>query len=1209
MKKIIILLILSLPLILSAQPKKEVRAVWLTTVWGLDWPHTSGEVNQKAEMLEILDSLKNANFNTVMFQVRARGDLVYPSVIEPWAKSLTGTLGQNPGWDPLQFVIDECHARGMEVHAWFVTYNVYSGSATPPSSVPEHVVNAHPELCKLYESGGYYSWWMDPGIPETREYLVNVAMEMVNNYDLDALHFDYIRYPGSDFDDADTYAAYGNGMDLGDWRRANINQFVYDVYDSVQSVKPWVKVGSAPIGIHHNIPGASGWQGYYDVYQDARDWAEQGKHDYICPQIYWSMSSRFPYLVDDWVANSFGKPIYAGIAAYLMESKKDLPAVEENESFWYKAMQDNPKGWTAEEILDQVDYTRTAGALGQTYFRALNITHNVKSIHTLLKENQYKYPANIPPMPWKDNIPPNSPQNLSITVNSPTSITLNWDAPTLPADGDTVKYYNVYQSESSPVNLDDIKNVVKFQIMGTTSVVINYETAPQSDIYYTVTAYDKGYNESLPASEVHLNNFNLIQPENNSSDNLTKIKFIWESNSGATSYSLQVSEDAGFSSLLVDESNITDTFYIYNNFIYNKEYYWRVKPDNISTWSSIWDFKTSRLETLWIKNSENANLPAWFSVSANTERGIAYGSGHLYIVSRSAGTAVKILNANDGSEVGDLDVSSVSGGTYALNDAETGNSGSILACNLTVDASSSPFKVYKWDNESSVPTEYINYTASNSYRLGDNFTVAGDLSGNAVIYAAASGANVVFRWTVSGGTLNTTPEIITLSGITSVGSSPSVAPLGVTNADDFYVNGHSEMAPVLFASDGTNKGSIPENVTGKSNSSIQSFVFHGMRYTSTFQSADAVSSLNGQNAIVIFENTAHNELTVDSRYGTSEKTGTNVNLYAVGDLTYKNDISGNDKPIIYVLSTNNGFGAYRYTEIPPEAVNVSVSGTEEVYFTLTASYTYEDMDGDIEGNSVIQWYRADDAEGTGKIAISGASDLTYTLTEEDEGKYIFFEVIPIAQSGIEQGAVVSVVSGPIAASTAAAPVATNVYISGNFETGQVLTGNYTYYDANGDLEGNSKYGWYRADDAAGTNLFTIIGAYERTYTLTENELNKYIRFRVTPVAQTGITQESLTGQITYSDFAGPVALDVKGLYSGKIKLYPNPVGDILEIQSTESVSKISISDILGKELLQKEIISKEKNIKINLNNLESGLYILKFTTNTGIVFTKKIIKL
>ncbi len=1209
MKKLIIILFM-LPLILAAQPKEEVRAVWLTTVWNLDWPKVSGEAAQKASMIEILNSLQDANFNTVMFQVRARGDLIYPSIIEPWAKAMTGTLGQNPGWDPLEFVINECHARGIEVHAWFVAYNVYSGSAPPPATSPNHVVNAHPELCKLYESGGSYSWWMDPGIPETREYLVDVSMEMVNNYELDALHYDYIRYPSSDFDDADTYATYGGGQDLGDWRRANINQFVYDVYDSVQAVKPWVKVGSAPIGIHHNIPGASGWQGYYEVYQDARDWAEQGKHDYICPQIYWDMSSRFPYLVDDWVENSFGRPIYTGIAAYRMESKKEKSLIKDNQSFAFKAIKDNPKGWAVDEILNQIDYTRSAGGLGQTYFRTLHVTYNIKNLHTLLKENQYLYPANIPAMPWKDNIPPNKPQNLVITINNPTSITLDWDEPTIPTDGDTVKYYNIYQSLNSPIDIDDIKNVIKFQHTGETSATIEFETAPTENVFFTVTAYDKGYNESEPANEVNIANFNLLTPENSSVDILNEVSFTWEPLAGATSYTLQVSDDESFSNLVVDETDLSETSFFFDNLNYNKQYFWKVKPNNLSTYSSVWNFSTSRLEKLWIKNTEDGNLPAWFSTTGNTERGIAYGNELLYIVSRSSGVAVYIINSADGSDIGNLDVSAISGGTYGLNDVETGTDGSILACNLTTDASVSPFKVYKWINESSTSIELINYTASSSYRLGDNFTVVGDLNSEAVIYTAASGSNHVFKWSVIGGVIDTDPDIITLSGIANIGTSPSVAPLGNLNTDDFYINGHSAISPTLFSADGTNKGSIPESIIGLSNSSVTSFMFQNFRYTTAFQSADVISGTSGQNAVVILENAPLNELNIESRYGVSEKTGANENIYAVGDVTYKNE-SNTTEPIIYVLSTNNGFGAFRFTEIPPMATNINISGTTEVYYELTGTYTYEDMNGDTEEASLYQWYRADDAIGTGKTLIYGADETSYTLNLADEGKFLFFEVTPIAQTGILTGAPVqSPASNVIIASSAAAPVASNVYLSGTFATGQELTGNYTYSDANGDLEGNSLHKWYKADDASGTNQLTILGANNQTYTLIESVLGKYISYRVTPVAQTGIIPETLTGEPVTSDFVGPVILDIKELLASKIKLYPNPIIDKLEIQNISSVKYISIVNILGKEI---RTINLEKNIEhkieINTTDIKKGIYLIKFKTENNIVFTKKIIKL
>src|SRR5690606_3025151 len=211
----IIFLILILTYLCYPQPKEEVRAVWLTTAWGLDWPKSIRTVDgQKNALINILDKLKDANFNTIYFQVRARGDLIYKSEIEPWSVNLTGIMGRDPGYDPLQFAIEEAHKRGMELHAWVVVYKVY-GLETPPATNPPHVLLSHPELCKAYGSEGYY---MDPGYPETTTYLLNLFMEMIRKYDIDAIHFDYMRYPGSNFNDADSYAKYGQGQNKSVWR-------------------------------------------------------------------------------------------------------------------------------------------------------------------------------------------------------------------------------------------------------------------------------------------------------------------------------------------------------------------------------------------------------------------------------------------------------------------------------------------------------------------------------------------------------------------------------------------------------------------------------------------------------------------------------------------------------------------------------------------------------------------------------------------------------------------------------------------------------------------------------------------------------------------------------------------------------------------------------------------------------------------------------
>jgi len=456
----------------------EVRAVWLTTNWNIDYPKTSGANSQKAELITLLDKLKAANFNTVMFQVRARGDLTYPSSLEPFAISMTGSLGGNPGFDPLQFAITEAHKRGMELHAWWCVYRVYS-SGNPANTNPKHIVLKRPDLCKQYGS----EWWMDPGLPDTKTYLLNVAVEMIRKYEIDGIHFDHIRYPNPDFNDAQTYTQYGGGMNKSDWRRNNINQFVYALYDSVQAIRPSVKVGSAPIGIYKDL-STSGWDGYSQVFQDSRRWLIAKKHDYLTPQIYWDINTcpRFDSLSLDWISYSSGRHIYPGIASYRMGA--------------------NDGNWSSSEILNQIDTTRGYNGLGNVFYHTSSILNNYKSIYNLLKTNQYFYPANIPPMQWKDNVKPNSPLDLTISTLDSLTFTLQWSKPLPATDGDTIKYYNVYRDIKQVIDFSDIKNVIKFQVVADTSINVVFNSKPSQNYYFAVTSYDKGYNESDPSNVV-----------------------------------------------------------------------------------------------------------------------------------------------------------------------------------------------------------------------------------------------------------------------------------------------------------------------------------------------------------------------------------------------------------------------------------------------------------------------------------------------------------------------------------------------------------------------------------------------------------------------------------------------------------------------------------------------------------------------------------
>ncbi len=493
---IIVIFVLVFQSFLYAQPKEEVRAVWLTTAWGLDWPKSiRGAEPQKNALRAHLDGLAKANINTIYFQVRTRGDLMYPSVVEPWAVSLTGQLGADPGYDPLEFVIEEAHKRGMELHAWWVVYKAY-GASIPPVTTPKHLLHTHKELCKLYGNEGYY---MDPGYPETNTYLVNVALEMIRGYDIDAIHFDYIRYPGADFDDSESYSLHGNGMAKDDWRRENINRFVAEIYDSIQAIKPWMKVGSAPIGIYKDIPGANGWSSYDELFQDSKAWIDMKIHDYLAPQTYWQFKG-VPYYVRtaQWWPENVGTESESGRHIYLA-------------SAIYKMSEEN---WPTEEIMFQVDTSRYFGNNGQSYFRSDYIVRNYKGLSDSLQQHQYRYPAHIPSMPWKDSVSTNAPRNLEISTVDSLTYTFLWEEPALNSQLDTVKYYTLYFDKNSPVDIGDIRNTLKFQILSGTSVEITFNEPLIESTYFAVTAFDYGKNESQPSNEVSITITGFDENEN-----------------------------------------------------------------------------------------------------------------------------------------------------------------------------------------------------------------------------------------------------------------------------------------------------------------------------------------------------------------------------------------------------------------------------------------------------------------------------------------------------------------------------------------------------------------------------------------------------------------------------------------------------------------------------------------------------------------------
>lgn len=461
-----------LPLV--AQPKHEIRATWITTLGGMDWPRqkaTSKENIQKQqqELCNILDRLKEANINTVLFQTRLRGDLIYPSSFETFPESLTGRTGRNPGYDPLAFAIEECHKRGMEFHAWIVTIPI--GNVRQVRLLGKHsIVQKNRKICKQFKG----SWYLDPGHPETAEYLSRIVREIASNYDVDGIHFDYIRYPeqGTRFPDNDTYQKYGKKKNKQQWRRDNITSLVRRLYTDIKSIKPWIKVSSSPVGKYASTSRypSKGWDAYHAVHQDAQGWLKEGIHDALFPMMYFRDNDFYPFALD-WKENDNGRWVVPGLGIYFLSPKE--------------------KNWPIEEITRQIYFTRKQHLSGQAYFRNRFLLDNVKGIYDEVKNEFYNTPALVPPMTWVDSIAPSAPSSPVFELQSDGSLKLQWGEV---SDNDMPVVYHLYGSSTYPVDTKRADNLIRTYLRSTETTLNNWK----KNRYFAITAADRYGNESLP---------------------------------------------------------------------------------------------------------------------------------------------------------------------------------------------------------------------------------------------------------------------------------------------------------------------------------------------------------------------------------------------------------------------------------------------------------------------------------------------------------------------------------------------------------------------------------------------------------------------------------------------------------------------------------------------------------------------------------------
>ena len=458
-------------------PKREIRAVWLTTVYGLDWPHrpatdARSRLAQQQALTEILDRLQAANFNMVFLQTRLRGDVIYRSKIEPASSTFSGRLGELPGYDPLAFAIEECHKRGMECHAWFVTFPVGTEKHVKEMG-KRSVVRKHPKLCKRHNG----EWYLDPGVPGTADYLLSLVKEIVEGYDIDGIHFDYIRYPeeAKTVPDSKLYNQSGKKRPLADWRRENINRMVYRFYDYVKQVKPWVQVSSSPLGKYSRIeqvPNA-GWTAYESVYQDPKRWLEAGKQDMLVPMMYYLHKNFFPF-VDNWVSLSNGRLIVPGLGAYRMDKSE--------------------ADWTVNDITDQIDYNRYFGGAGCAFFRCGNVLYNEKGLYQELRDHYYPYPAQLPPLTWLNDRVPNAPKEIRVAREGD-ELCLTWDKP---ADEPADLTYTVYYALNDSIDSRSAHNILATLVHGE-RLYLPVDTLREQGYTFSVSASTRYHVESTPS--------------------------------------------------------------------------------------------------------------------------------------------------------------------------------------------------------------------------------------------------------------------------------------------------------------------------------------------------------------------------------------------------------------------------------------------------------------------------------------------------------------------------------------------------------------------------------------------------------------------------------------------------------------------------------------------------------------------------------------
>lgn len=471
-------------------PKREFRGAWIQCVNGQF--ERIGTAKMQQTLTYQLDELQKDGVNAIIFQVRPECDALYQSSLEPWSKFLTGEQGVAPVpyWDPLQWMIEQCHKRGMELHAWINPYRAKTKNTKRLAQ--NHIAVTHPE--RVFSYDGLFI--LNPGIPENRDYICRVTEDILRRYDVDGLHIDDYFYPypapGQNIPDEKEFRMYNNGFsNIRDWRRNNVDLFIKQLGETIHRVKPWVKFGVSPFGIYRNAKSdlkigskTNGLQNYDDLYADVLKWVNNGWIDYCVPQLYWEIGHKaadYHELIHWWNRHAGNRPLFIG---------------EDIERTVKHADPNNPE--SHQQNVKMSLHDQLPNVNGFVLWYAKTAVDNIGNYGMNLRNYYWRYPALHPSMPFLDNHSPKKPRKVKPVWTSD-GLVLFWQAPKSKHWYDEAVKYVVYRFEKNEkINLDDATKIIA--VTPSTMLRLNYQDG-KTKFVYVVTALNRLSNESCGAKK------------------------------------------------------------------------------------------------------------------------------------------------------------------------------------------------------------------------------------------------------------------------------------------------------------------------------------------------------------------------------------------------------------------------------------------------------------------------------------------------------------------------------------------------------------------------------------------------------------------------------------------------------------------------------------------------------------------------------------